>query len=285
MSRLALEGSPEAFKLWVIGLAVAREEQGLGDLNPRAAGRLAGVEPAAGEELLELGWWHRAGHGCDRCPQPPEGRVQIHLYLDWQDSPAEIAQRTEAGRTAARKRWASDPESEPDANRIQNKNENEKKISSRSSAQARPAKRATSKPPLWLTGDPLPEGCVRWLAEQGVTNEAWVRQQGEQLADWAISNGRSYKDWEAAWRNWLRRSLERLGGRPAADPAGEVKDPEEDALVREWLRLHPLATPPELADLEREDMAAWDEAMRPLRAAHLERARSEVRRSRLRAVQ
>jgi hypothetical protein len=291
-ARLVDEGSDAAFKLWVIGIAHARQQGSAGEINPRAAGRLAGVAPDAAEELIGLGKWHRPGHDCPVCPEPASGQVYIHRYLDWQDSPEEIEARTAAGRKAAHKRWAersamrsasgSNTEEEGEEEEEPSPSEKGAAAASRAAGASHP-KRATSKAPGWIVGDePLPEKQRLWLEEQGATNYQWVVSEGQQMQNWVLANGRSYKDWQAAWRNWIVRALGYAGARRLT-PTGEASSQEEEQELREWLRVNPVPIPAEVQALE-DDAQAWHEAMVPLRAAHRERGLAEIRRSQMRSV-
>lgn len=286
MSRLALEGSSDAFKLWALALCVARQEQSSGDVNPRAAGRLAGVGPEAAEELLSLHYWHRSGHDCDRCPQPPEGRVQIHAYLEWQDSPEEIAARTEAGRAAARARWEErGTDSGSHAVGIQNKNKNKNKKTPSLREGVAPEgrreqpKRATP-PPKWVRGEePLPDAIRKFVTQEGL-NERWVQEQLVQVLDYALAHGKSYKDWEAMVRRWLRTALQDVGRRRGV-PVGQELETE----LREWERVNPVPVPAELEELEAEDGAEFARRMAPLREEHRARGLAELRRRGMRSVE
>lgn len=129
--------------------------------------------------------------------------------------------------------------------------------------------------------EPIPARLLGWLSEEhGVTNLGWIVAQRQEMCDWALATGRTYKDWEAGFRNWLRRSLE-----DAQKARGRLPGEEEEAALREWLRIHPVEVPAELEALEADDMRAFNEAMAPVRAAHRERGLAEVRRAQMRSVQ
>lgn len=80
-----------------------------GVVPPAPVLREAGVGKSKGDKLVREGVWHRAGHECGECPQPPAGKVVIHDYLSWQESAEQIRSLSEARRAAgargAEKRW------------------------------------------------------------------------------------------------------------------------------------------------------------------------------------
>lgn len=103
--------SDGAFRLWAAALGyVARNltdgvvpEARLPRLVPR-------YKPALLAELLADDYgpvWHRPGHGCDRCPQPPAGHITVHDYLDKNPTGDEERERrrkrAEAGRIGGKR--------------------------------------------------------------------------------------------------------------------------------------------------------------------------------------
>lgn len=206
----------------------------------------------------------------------------IHAYLDWQNSPEEINRLAEAGRTAARKRWASEAQSEPHADRMQKKKREEEASSSKMHPGRGPGARPTRAvgPPPWVQGEEqLPEAIRNLISAEGF-NPSWVEAQRLQMLDWALANGKTYKDWEAGFRNWLRRSAEE-----ARSQRGQVGGEDVEAALREWLRVHPCPVPAELEPLEAEDATEFQRRMQPVRQAHRERGLAEVRRRGMRSVQ
>lgn len=79
--------------------------------------REAGVEKDKAEALVGVGMWHLHGHDCPDCPQPREGKAQIHDYLQHQRSRAEAeamrAKKSAAGTKGAETRWGSRRDSKP----------------------------------------------------------------------------------------------------------------------------------------------------------------------------
>lgn len=54
-------------------------------------------------KLIEVGLWHAAGHGCERCPQPGPDQYLIHDYLIHQRSAAKVEEIKEKRAVAGRK--------------------------------------------------------------------------------------------------------------------------------------------------------------------------------------
>lgn len=100
---------PEHVGLWL--MAVVYASRNLTDgLFPTKALRRWGASPGAEQPLLDAGRWHAPGHDCAACPQPPDGQLYVHDYLEHQRSKAEIegvsAKRREAGKLGGRARAA-----------------------------------------------------------------------------------------------------------------------------------------------------------------------------------
>lgn len=62
------------------------------------------------DKLVRVGLWHKAGHGCPRCPQPPKGDFIIHDYLVYNPSRARVlAERKKAADKKRDQRAGSGP--------------------------------------------------------------------------------------------------------------------------------------------------------------------------------
>lgn len=122
---------------------------------------------------------------------------------------------------------------------------------------------------------PISERMAGWASEKlKITSLEWLASETEDFLDWHRSRGTVMKDWEAGWRTWIRKAVK---------IAGERRQPEGGDLeqeVREWLRVHPCPVPEALAALEADDPAGFNEAMRPIRAAHRAAAEAELRQQR-----
>ena len=90
-----------------------------GHASPRAMQRLVGGSPDDVDLLIRSGLWHAPGHECDQCPQPDEGRIYVHNYLDHNVSSKEINDASERGRKAANARWENRKNKPKNAKRMQ----------------------------------------------------------------------------------------------------------------------------------------------------------------------
>jgi hypothetical protein len=97
---------PRCLALYVVGLTYARRHKTDGVLRPDTVVHDARVPKRLTAELVRVGLWHEPGHPCDRCDQPPAGRVIVHDYLEHNQSGEEIDAAREAGRKAAEARWS-----------------------------------------------------------------------------------------------------------------------------------------------------------------------------------
>lgn len=64
----------------------------------------AEVRPSLARRLVDVGFWHEAGHGCKACPQPQGDGWVIHDYLERQTSRAEVEAKRAEWRDK-KKRW------------------------------------------------------------------------------------------------------------------------------------------------------------------------------------
>ena len=102
-----------------------------GHINPSVARRKVGGTKEDERTLIEAGMWHEAGHGCDRCPQPAEGKVYVHDYLEHNQTARQAEHVSQKRSEAAQKRWgsssgvqsASKVDSNADANQMQRREE------------------------------------------------------------------------------------------------------------------------------------------------------------------
>lgn len=104
-----IDASPEAKWLYVTSWCISGRNLTDGVVRPRVAAAEADVDASTGDELVEIDVWHKPGHKCKSCPEPPRGHVVIHDYLDHNRSRAEVeqlkAKRSEAGKKGADRRW------------------------------------------------------------------------------------------------------------------------------------------------------------------------------------
>ncbi|GAA2686252.1 hypothetical protein GCM10010400_58200 [Streptomyces aculeolatus] len=73
------------------------------------------------KKLVRVGLWHPHGHTCLRCPQPSDGDFQMHDYLAYNPSRADVvAGRERAAEKKRKQRHRQDPTPDPPANRPRN---------------------------------------------------------------------------------------------------------------------------------------------------------------------
>lgn len=109
--KLASLDNPAAGWLAVCAIAYCGQNLTDGEFVPGVVYRLAGVDPAVGKDLIDVGLWHEPGHECPTCEQPGERKLIVHDYLEHQRSKEEAqtlrSARSEAGSKGAEKRWAA----------------------------------------------------------------------------------------------------------------------------------------------------------------------------------
>ena len=90
-----------------------------GFVAARAMQRKTGGTEADVQILINSGLWHVENHTCDSCPQPPEGKVYVHDFLEHNRDSAEAKRVSEKRSKAAKARW------EGDASRMQSALQND----------------------------------------------------------------------------------------------------------------------------------------------------------------
>ncbi|MDN5933234.1 MAG: hypothetical protein L0I24_19570 [Pseudonocardia sp.] len=110
--KLAMIDDPAAGWAYVTALCYCGGNLTDGSFPQTVVMRLAGVKTQVARSLFHAGLWHESGHDCPRCPDPSQGQVVIHDYLDHQRSSDEAKAlreaRREAGRKGAHSRWSPD---------------------------------------------------------------------------------------------------------------------------------------------------------------------------------
>ena len=107
----------EAKWLHVVALCVAGRDLTDGHIRGRVVAAEADVPERFATALIKAGAWHGEGHDCDRCPQPDQGFLYIHDYLEHQRSRDEANRARRAGRTGAAARWGAKGNANRSANR------------------------------------------------------------------------------------------------------------------------------------------------------------------------
>lgn len=136
-----------------------------------------------------------------------------------------VEQRKNAGRDAARKRWAKQTHSAPMPDASQADNETIHTNTNQVSASLRSAdtrdKRAVRLPANWK----LPEGWGKDAIDAGLPANL-IDLEAARMRDWSLSNRNgACKDWRARWRNWCREAVDRLGkGQGPPKRANQLSD-------------------------------------------------------------
>lgn len=90
-----------------------------GHASARAMMRIVGGSADDIELLVKSGLWHEPGHECEECPQPEEGRIYVHNYLNHNVSSEKVNKKSEQASLAAKARWDKEREEERNAERMQ----------------------------------------------------------------------------------------------------------------------------------------------------------------------
>lgn len=201
---------PRCLALYVVGLLYAREHRTDGVLRPETVVHDARVPKRLAGELVRVGLWHEPGHDCDRCEQPPAGRVIVHDYLEHNQSRDEIEAARALGKAAAEARWAGRKAAANGAKR--NAERNAERIAV-GNAEAEAEAEAEENPLLTYVsrlagsnaklGESLPAATIaawRETAPEGVDLVAEARAYLAHYADRPATNER------AAWLGWLRKA-------------------------------------------------------------------------------
>lgn len=97
-----VELDPVHVGVWVLMLGYCRRQRTDGHFPVKAATRTGATESDL-SGLLEGGRFHAPGHDCEACPQPAEGHLYLHAYLDHQNSAAQLEALSEVRKTAGQK--------------------------------------------------------------------------------------------------------------------------------------------------------------------------------------
>lgn len=124
----AIDSLAEAVGLWTLAFIYCGRNLTDGHFPARMVQRRWAGSDVALRELLNAGRWHAPGHDCADCPQPAEGNLYMHAYLERNRSRERVLElsekRAEAGRAGGNARVAkqlakpSSSRSKPD-NRVQ----------------------------------------------------------------------------------------------------------------------------------------------------------------------
>lgn len=81
-----------------------------GIVASKAMQRKAGGSDADARILLDAGLWHAPGHDCDGCPEPPEGKVYVHDFLEHNREAAHVKKVSQKRSEVATARHAAEKE-------------------------------------------------------------------------------------------------------------------------------------------------------------------------------
>ena len=134
-----IHAGPLGLGVWISGLAYCNRNLTDGVISESTARRLCdfdglsyetgrvGNMASFGEDvspeyvidlLVAARLWHRSGHACLKCPQPPVRHLIFHDYLEYQPSAADVgrktAERSEAGKKGAAARWNGESDGKSD---------------------------------------------------------------------------------------------------------------------------------------------------------------------------
>jgi len=76
-----------------------------GIVAAKAMQRKAGGSNEDVQILIEAGLWHPEGHECASCPQPPEGKIYVHDFLEHNRDAAQAKRVSEKRSEAATSMW------------------------------------------------------------------------------------------------------------------------------------------------------------------------------------
>ena len=101
----------EAVGMWTLSMNYCSRNRTDGHFPERLAVRRWNGSTDVVFELVEAGRWHVPGHDCADCPQPADGSLFVHAYLDHQRSRDEIegisVKRSASGKLGAKARLAN----------------------------------------------------------------------------------------------------------------------------------------------------------------------------------
>lgn len=222
-------------------VAYCRENRTDGVVREDAMTRYAAVPARLAAELVRVGLWHRPGHDCERCVQPPARHVVVHDYGDHNQTRDEIEKLTEAGRAGATARWNRDRA--PAASRARSAASNADRttesdadrISGSHSGTSTEVEVEVEANPLLAYVGRLAGGDARDVdGLPAETVAAWQDRAGAGVD--LVAEARAYLAWagdrparnpRAAWLGWLDKARDRVASSTAAaERRAACTDPE-----------------------------------------------------------
>ena len=210
-----------------------------GHVSPKAMQRAVGGSDADASALIAAGLWHAPGHDCDDCPQPEDGKVYVHDYLEHNRS-AEDAEEVSAKRSeAAKKRWAV--ESMQSASNLHstlhaNSTAKAPETDAGCNAEREKERKERKKGPKRTGPHPLPldfsvtDDMRAWASEVTPAVDP-SRQTADFIYYWTKGGGAGKRktDWERTWQNNMKAKqkwAEDDGWKPKPPPGKDLSDPK-----------------------------------------------------------
>jgi hypothetical protein len=217
------DASPIAVCMHIASVLYCAQHLTDGYIALRAMQRKAGGTNEDSQLLLEAGLWHEPGHGCEGCPEVPEGKLYVHDYLQHNRTSEGVKGKSDAAKIGAKARWAKERKAKetPDAIRIaaeadpqclEREKEREKEPSSPLTLV--PTEEA-KKPETKIPTDWAPTASHLERAKAKGVN---VIEQAEAFKLHAETHDRRAASWNAAFTSWLVKSKPTITPQSAASP-------------------------------------------------------------------
>ena len=100
-----LDESPTALLMHLASILYCTTHLTDGHVAPVVARRKVGGAKSDEDLLIRAGLWHPPGHDCTDCPQPAEGRIYVHDFLEHNEASSQVKRVSEKRSRAARARW------------------------------------------------------------------------------------------------------------------------------------------------------------------------------------
>lgn len=100
-----LDESPTALLMHLASILYCTTHLTDGHVAPVVARRKVGGAKSDEDLLIRAGLWHPPGHDCPDCPQPAEGRIYVHDFLEHNEASSQVKRVSEKRSRAARARW------------------------------------------------------------------------------------------------------------------------------------------------------------------------------------
>lgn len=115
------DASPIAICMHIASVLYCAQHLTDGVVSAGPMQRKAGGTATDTRLLVDADLWHEPGHGCEFCPQPPEGKVYVHDYTEHNRTSEGVKRAVEAGKKGAAGRWGTknaDRIADPNADRM-----------------------------------------------------------------------------------------------------------------------------------------------------------------------